>query len=120
MLDCGKRQASRLRVKLPAKAVLLNGQRRASLCDLSQSGARIGHPDLPILNGEILLEWCGFEAFGWVVWSKPGLSGISFYDPIPKDWVLATRNLDSAGEVPGEAHITREHARAWVEGHSRI
>lgn len=119
MLDYGKRRTSRLRVKLPAKAILLDGEFRVALHDLSQNGARIGHDKLPQLCGEVLLEWCGFEAFGRVVWSKPGLSGVSFYDPIPNNWVLLTRNLDSSGEVPGEEEINRIHARAFVAGQMR-
>lgn len=116
MLDYGKRRNSRLRVRLPAKAVLLDGEFRVALHDLSQNGARIGHEKLPQLRGDVLLEWCGFEAFGRVVWSKPALSGIAFYDAIPNAWVLLTRNLDASGEVPNESEAARNHARAFVAG----
>ncbi|HEX4847760.1 MAG TPA: PilZ domain-containing protein [Novosphingobium sp.] len=116
----GKRCHARLRVRLPAKLITLDGDYRVVLCDLSQSGARIGQPGLPLLQGQAILLWDKYEAFGRFAWCRAGLAGLAFLDPIPPAWVLATRDLDDAHHLPDDSELQRRHAREWVTGRNRV
>ncbi len=115
----GKRGHARLRVRLPAKLITLSGEFRVVLCDLSTGGARVGKPGLT-LGGEAVLQWHQFEAFCIAAWSRSGLIGVCFEDPIPKEWVIATRELDSVAHLPADAELDRHAAREWVMGKVRI
>jgi hypothetical protein len=116
----GKRGQPRLRVRLPARLITLNGEFRVVLCDLSTGGARVGKPGLVLDGGQAVLLWESFEAFCAVAWCRGGLVGVRFEDPIPNDWVLVTRELDSNSNLPPDAELDRRAARDWVLGQARI
>ncbi len=117
----GKRSDARLRVRLPAKLITLDGEFRVVLCDLSTGGARLGKPGLVLSSGEAVLLWghhC--EAFGRLAWSRSGLAGMHFDEPISKDWVIATRALDCTERLPDDRELRRIEAHDWFTGKARV
>lgn len=116
----GKRRHARLRVRLPAKLITLDGEFRVVLCDLSTGGARVGKPGLVLNGGHAILQWGRFEAFCELAWCRSGLIGAQFEEPIPKEWIIATRELDSAERLPDEEQLKRAVARDWVSGQLRL
>lgn len=112
----GKRAQGRLRVRLPAKLITLHGEYRLALIDLSTGGARVGKPGLDCQPGKGLVQWAGYEAFGRIVWARDGLAGVRFEEPIPDEWVMATRRLAEAEPLPDDAELHRRIARDWVGG----
>jgi hypothetical protein len=65
-------------VRLPARLVALEFNLPVILCDLSQFGARTEEGGKPLPYCDVVLTWQGFEAFGRILWSHSGESGISF------------------------------------------
>jgi hypothetical protein len=116
----GKRSESRLRVRLPARLVGLDFSLPAILCDLSQRGARIELAGKPLRPCDVVLTWLEFEGFGRIKWSHSGETGIGFYDPVPANWLIATRDFDEAGHRKDLHERDRRHAMAWVRGQTRI
>jgi hypothetical protein len=116
----GKRRHARLRVRLPAKLITLDGEFRVVLCDLSTGGARVGKPGLFLAGGEAVLLWDRFEVFGTLAWCRSGLFGVHFEAPIAKEWVMATRELDSATRLPDDDELNRQAAREWIVGQARV
>ena len=120
MGQIGRRGDARLRVDLPAQLTTLDGHPRAILCDISQSGAHV-HCNPPLEKGEeLVLEWLGYEAFGKVVWVCGRDAGISFYDRISPETLLATRDRFDRHDLPDERIAIREAARAWCQGRKAI
>lgn len=115
-LQRGRRDRSRLRVRLPAKLETRIETSRVILADLSTTGARVLAEDLPRIGTEAVLHWDKYEAFGEVVWAEGVHCGIIFFDPIAEQDVLATRELDDAARLPQDRELLRQAARHWVEG----
>lgn len=116
----GKRAESRLRVRLPARLITLDCNLEVILCDLSKSGARIEYPGAPLRSRDAVLTWRDFEAFGRILWSHSGESGIGFYDPIALEWLIATREVGDADILTDQRKLARHHALAWVKGQTRV
>jgi hypothetical protein len=92
-----RRQESRLRLRLPAFAIMHSGTERVVLCDLSQRGAKIfSNADLPI-GRDFVLRWGKLEAFGEIVWKRDGLNGVQFDEALAPSVLIATRDLLDAG-----------------------
>ncbi|MEO5706475.1 MAG: PilZ domain-containing protein [Alteraurantiacibacter sp.] len=114
-----RRRDSRLRIRLsiPAQVLTLDGQRSASLLDLSQSGAHLGVKS-PMRRGQdVMLWWLGFEAFGRVVWASDNEVGVEFHEPLPMPLLLQTRQQIDAGVAPSTDMQAHEQARDWYMGH---
>lgn len=112
----GRRRDSRLRLEIPAKVIALGGQYRASLCDLSQSGARL-RTSQPLKMGEnAVLTWLEYESFGRVVWSANGFAGMEFDELIGEQVLLRTRKMMDSGVIRSEEQIHYEEAKAWFTG----
>lgn len=107
-------------MRLPARLVALDFNLAVVLCDLSQFGARIEREGKLLPCCEVVLTWYDFEAFGRIIWSHSGESGISFYDPIPPNWLIATRDLDDAEHLKDNRDLVRRQAQEWVKGQTRI
>jgi hypothetical protein len=120
MSTIGKRAESRLRVRLPARLVALDFNLPVILCDLSKSGARIEAAGMPLRCCDVVLTWREFEAFGRILWSHSGETGIGFYDPIPPEWLIATRDLGQVDDRKDNRERNRRHAQEWVRGLTRI
>jgi hypothetical protein len=113
----GRRCEPRLRIRLAAKLVGLDGVSRPVLADLSTAGARLSGPFGELRVGaEAVLLWDRFEAFGRVMWRDSGQCGIRFYDPIARIDLIATRILDDVQRLPSERELARVAARQFVSG----
>ena len=117
----GRRSEARLRVRLAARLVGLDGSTRPVLADLSISGARLAGDlgDLRV-GGEAVLLWDRFEAFGVIVWREPGQCGMRFCEPIARAELIATRALDDRARLPSERELTRQAAQQFVFGKRRV
>lgn len=93
---------------------------RVILIDLSTTGARLLAENLPKAGTEAVLRWDKYEAFGEIVWVEGVHCGVSFFDPIPEQDVLATRELNDAARLPQDRELLRQAARHWVEGTTRL
>lgn len=120
MSTIGKRAESRLKVRLPARLVAIDFNLPVILCDLARHGARIERENQLLPCCDVVLTWHQFEAFGRIKWSHSGESGISFYDPIPPQWLIATRDHDDAERLRDRRELARRHAQEWVKGQTRI
>jgi hypothetical protein len=120
MTTIGKRAESRLRVNLAARLMALDFTLPVTLRDLSRYGARIERAGTPLKCCDAVLTWREFEAFGRIIWSHSGETGIGFYDPIPLEWLIATRDLGGDADLKKNRELARRHAHAWVRGQSRI
>ncbi len=116
----GKRAESRLRVRMPARLIALDFNLAAILCDLSKSGARIESAGAPLKCRDVVLTWHDFEAFGQILWSHSGESGIGFYDPIPTQWLIVTRELGLVDHRKHHTERNRLHAHDWTKGLTRL
>lgn len=116
----GRRGRNRLRARLPAKIVTLDGTRNTVLLDLSETGARIKETAEAVQGQQAILTWSGYEAFGSLVWVDRGLCGIAFDEPLKAKVIIATRDLDAASRLPSDLELDRNRAREWVEGARRI
>ncbi len=117
----GRRRQARLRVRLEARLISLDGIARGVMADLSRSGARIAGSGLSLRPGnEAVLQWCGREAFGMVVWAARGEFGLAFHEPLADLDLAEIRRLnDAQGDVSSQADA-RSAARAFVQGNIRL
>ena len=113
----GRRRRSRLRARLAAKLVTLDGTRRTLLLDLSLTGARIRASAELRTGQQAVLCWANFEAFGTVVWVARGLAGVAFDEPLDPGTLYATRDLD---QLPNDRELERNMMREWVDGSRRV
>jgi hypothetical protein len=117
----GRRQEARLRVRLDARLITLDGSCRAVLADISTHGARIATGTCTLRAGqEAVLNWNRGEAFGMVVWSADGQCGLRFYDPLDQRTVLAARQLDEHSHLPDDRELVRRSAQSFVQGRGRL
>ena len=112
----GRRNRSRLRVRLPAKLETRTETSRVILVDLSTTGARVLSENLPKVGTEAVLHWDKYEAFGEVVWAEGVHGGIAFFDPLTEQDVLATRELDDAARLPQQGRQPPQPAAQLVRG----
>lgn len=116
----GRRESSRLRVRLAVRLVSRSGTQHAVLIDLSTRGAQVATNEPLRVGDELVLMWGGFEAFGDVVWSGPRHCGIALADPLPQSVLLGTRQLDATERLPDDRELTRRSARSFVKGNVRL
>ena len=93
----------------------MRSEERVVLVNLSQRGCCVEAAE-PLGTTNVVLQWEGFEAFGENVWADAGLIGIRFEQPIPYEWVLATREAAASAPPVGSLQDARLTAKAWVEG----
>ena len=126
VLAAGRRIRSRLRTRLPARLTTIYGTYSALLLDLSLTGGRIrlsnrhGIVETPSVGSALVLEWCGFDAFGDVAWVDADTIGIVFDQIITPATLIATRDLeDGTPRRDREHQRTMLQARDFVEGKGR-
>jgi hypothetical protein len=116
----GRREHSRLRVRLPARLTTLDGTTRAVLTDLSFGGAKLEVKCDVRPGQEAVLNWHTFEAFGTVSWVHDGMCGLHFDEYLDGKVLIATRDLDDAEHLPNDREMLRDTmrgvARDWVSG----
>ncbi len=88
-----RRAFARLRTKYPAKLILLSGNLKGFLLDLSATGAKVILDECEPLRGEGVLQWAGFEGFGEVKWAEDTIIGFEFLEDLPADALESTRDL---------------------------
>ncbi|MEO0030891.1 MAG: hypothetical protein RIS94_649 [Pseudomonadota bacterium] len=112
----GRRQASRLRLGIPAKVILLGGTFDCRLDDLSQSGARIAiAAAMPTPGSDAVLTVNGIEAFGMVRWARMQRFGVEFDAPLPLEQVVAIRHFADNYAAHAQEQQLRV-AREYVQG----
>lgn len=102
----------RLYLAAPATFIGYDGQLKATLLDISQTGAKLAFVKPP--SGPAgFIRWMDFETFGELVWRKGLFAGFQFDQPIPLSWLVQTRHR--ADHVDKEEHArVLKAARAWV------
>jgi len=103
-----KRKAGRLRLRLPAHAILHAATLRVILCDLSEGGAKIFSSAAFPRGHDLILRWGKQEAFGQIVWERDGMRGIEFEEPLPASVLIAARGLQDAGGM------SRDEIAEWL------
>ncbi|MFM5885003.1 MAG: PilZ domain-containing protein [Novosphingobium sp.] len=120
MIERGRREQSRLRLRLPCRLITRGGDQRALIVDLSRTGARVHAEQLACERGDAVLRWFDMESFGQLVWARSGFCGIRFYDPVPVAWLLQSRTLNETDCDLDDRQAARDLAREWVSGARRI
>lgn len=110
-----RRGHARLRLGIAAELMTLDGRKRVTLLDLSQSGARVRLNEPGRLR-QAMLYWIEFEAFGLVVWQDGLQVGLEFEPPISEATVLATRSWQPSEHVRQVRAEQRQFARNWATG----
>jgi hypothetical protein len=110
---------ARLRLAMPATLLLLTGTYRATLLDLSRSGARIALDPPVKIGSEAVMQVPGLEAFGTVIWQDDGYAGLRFDRMVSEERMLALRNFaDTCGERSDT--LMRQSVHEWVSGTRRV
>jgi hypothetical protein len=121
MLQRGRRTNPRLRLRLAARAVLLEGTRSCILTDLSASGARLRIDRRVSVSDQVVLSWGqGLEAFGDIVWATETHCGVVFEEPLREAVLHAARRLSDSDGLPDDRELTRRTAAAFVRGAARL
>lgn len=120
-LQRGRRTNPRLRLRLTARAVLLEGTRPCILTDLSASGARVLVDRRLRIGNQVMLSWGhGLEAFGDIVWATPTECGIVFDEVLGETVLHAARRLGDSDRLPDDRELTRRTADAFVRRAARL
>ena len=110
-----RRTNARARLEIPARLILLDGQCRCTVDNLSREGARISCDQELEIGSHGILQRDGLEGFFTVQWAKEGHYGLNFDDPIQKPVILALRQIADDYDGHREESL-REFGREWVAG----
>ncbi|MEN7535718.1 PilZ domain-containing protein [Aurantiacibacter flavus] len=116
-LNIGRRRDSRLRLSVPGRLITLTGTHKVTLCDISQSGAKLVVPDDVQKGNDGVLEWLDYEAFGMIVWADKDQAGMAFDEPLPEPVLLATREKFDHRAYKTHDEEAREQAEDWYRGY---
>jgi hypothetical protein len=120
-LQRGRRGHARLRLRLAARMVLLDGTQHCILSDLSTGGARVQPSKRVSRDADVVLMWGrGLEAFGKIIWVSQRDCGILFDEPLAGGALQATRQIDEVERLPEDRDVVRQSARAFVENGTRL
>ena len=112
----GRRATPRVRLYIPAQALLLQGLENCLLDDLSQSGARVTLAGrLPSVGAGVVLTAKGLDVFGSVIWSQGARFGIAFEEPLSLPEVVSARHFADA-YAEHETALQRRNAQVFVQG----
>ena len=114
-LQRGRRAEPRLRLRLAARMILLDGTQHCTLTDLSTGGARVQPSNRVRRDADVVLMWgSGLEAFGKIIWTGEHDCGILFDEPLVSSALQATRQIDEVDRLPEGRDMLRQSARAFV------
>jgi hypothetical protein len=113
--NCGRRASSRLRLRLPAKLITLDGQGSAVLENISATGARVSSQFTLRQGASCILRLARLELFADVAWCAQGRLGLIFERPLAQDQLLRLRNPDPA-DLANERAASQDWARSFVNG----
>lgn len=112
----GRRGAARVRLGIPSTLILLDGNYQCVLQDLSQTGARLSVNGYTGRAGQSgVLEMCGHEAFGTVVWARMGMLALHFDEMLAMPTIVKIRHF-SESYASYKADENRRIAREFVQG----
>ena len=77
-----RRGSERVPVSGAVRLQTAGGDWSGTLCDLSETGARVDIKRPPPVGATALLKWDGFELFCRIVWIKEDCCGVMFDKPI--------------------------------------
>lgn len=90
----GRRAVPRVRLYVPAEAILLLGHEKCVLEDLSQQGARIMLSGRTLRPGYgIVIQIQALDVFATVIWAEEQRFGLQFDEPLPLPSVIALRHF---------------------------
>lgn len=117
----GRRREARLRVRLEAQLITLDGTIRTVMADLSRNGARVAGT-LPRMrtHQQAIIQWNRFEAFGIIAWVDGNQCGILFDEPLSQPVLLKTRELYDTAPLQSARELARSSASAFVQGKVRL
>lgn len=115
LVDSGRRGSARLRLRLPAELITLDGQGPAILENISATGARVSSQLVLKPGASCILRLGRLELFGDVAWCAQGRLGLMFEEPLAQGQLVALRNLDPA-DLANERAAREDWARGFVNG----
>lgn len=115
LANCGRRASSRLRLRLPATLITLDGQGPAVLENISATGARVASQFTLRPGASCILRLPRLELFADVAWCAQGRLGLNFEAPLSHDQLVTLRNLDP-DSLSNERASSQNWARAFVDG----
>ena len=90
----GRRAVPRVRLFIPAEAILLQGHEKCVLEDLSQHGARIMLGGRTLRPGYgMVIQTQALDAFATVIWGAEQRFGLQFDEVLPLPSVIALREF---------------------------
>jgi hypothetical protein len=113
--NCGRRASSRLRLRLPAELITLDGQGSAVLENISATGARVSSHFTLRPGASCILRLARLELFADVAWCAQGRLGLNFEEPLSQEHLVTLRNLNPAG-LANERAASQDWARSFVNG----
>ena len=113
--DPGRRGNLRADLGIPGKLILLDGNGRCAVENISREGACILTREPLAAGAHGVLQCDGLDHFFTVHWEESGRCGISFDEVVPKEIILRLRHLASSREDGVDA-TAWEFGREWVAG----
>jgi hypothetical protein len=110
-----RRVDARAQLKVPAQLVLLYGNFRCTIADVSRKGACILVDELLKVGDHGILQQHGLDQFFTVQWARDGRYGLCFEEIVPKPVILELRYLSDHYASTEEEQL-REIGREWAEG----
>jgi len=110
----GRRDNQRLKLRMPASFLSLDGEVPALLLDLSLVGARVAIHGPPNFS-KGFLYWMDFEVYGDVVWTRDTMFGLRFDHRLAVRDLLKTRDAAPLHQHRPDTDAL-EAARAWAQG----
>lgn len=111
----GRRDASRLRVNMPAQLDLIGGVKRCLIADVSLSGARVFLDDPPKTGEFGVLLVSNLKTFGTIVWASKKACGFRFDESISNADLIGLRQVNDLSTDIAKQDV-EEFARKWVQG----
>lgn len=117
----GRRSDARVRLCVPARLLLVDGNLKCVLIDLSRTGASVAVDTaaMPSRGSSAFLVVNGLEAFGTVVWIRGNRCGVHFDEKLALADVVAMREFADKHK-PTDRAETERAARDFVQGRIRI
>ena len=90
-----------------------------SLVDVSETGARLGGPDLPALGEYLQIRIEEIHVFGTVKWARDGACGLEFDEPIPPDGLCSLRRCGTSAGFTRLSVSEKLALDEWLIGSGR-
>lgn len=110
-----RRNAARLRLDVPVRLRFVSRDSKASLKNISCTGAQIELDQPPRIGEFGELKFGDTVAFFEVIWLSGKCIGVEFDQPLPKQDVTALRQTQTRPERLHRQRLENE-ARKWVTG----